>query len=104
MAADASALLVVPARPWSRFTALLRRAFVAAYEDGCFGIAKGAAYSALLAFFPICTSIAAILAQVRADAVSRQMSRFLFEVVPPSSQDLVRYVFTYRGARPIWLL
>ncbi|HZU24466.1 MAG TPA: YihY/virulence factor BrkB family protein [Bryobacteraceae bacterium] len=104
MAADASALIVVPARPWARFTGLLRRSFIAAYEDGCFGIAKGAAYSALLAFFPICTSIAAILAQVRAESVSAQISRFLFEVVPPGSQELVRYVFSYHGARPIWLL
>jgi membrane protein len=104
MAADASLVMIVPARPWARFTGLLRRSFIAAYEDGCFGIAKGAAYSALLAFFPICTSIAAILAQVRAESVSAQISRFLFEVVPPGSQDLVRYVFSYHGARPLWLL
>ena len=32
---------------------LLRQSFLASIDDGCFGIAKGAAYSALLAFFPI---------------------------------------------------
>ena len=77
---------------------------MAAYEDGCFGIAKGAAYSALLAFFPILTSLAAILAQVQAESVSGVISRFLFQVVPPGSQDLVKYALTYRGSRPLWLL
>ncbi|MBV9035458.1 MAG: hypothetical protein JO182_13295, partial [Acidobacteriaceae bacterium] len=36
---------------------LLRRAFVAAYEDNCFGIAKGAAYSFFLSLFPILTTL-----------------------------------------------
>ena len=42
---------------------LLRRAFIAAYEDNCFGIAKGAAYSLLLSLFPILTTLTAILIQ-----------------------------------------
>src|SRR5581483_11289535 len=106
MASEASAtgIVIVPASPWSQFTGLLGRTFNAAYEDGCFGIAKGAAYSALLAFFPMLTSLAAILAQVQANSVSSVIARFLFEVVPPGSQDLVMYVFKYRGARPLWVL
>ncbi len=35
----------------TRFWSHLRAAFQATYEDGCFSIAKGAAYSSLLAFF-----------------------------------------------------
>jgi membrane protein len=102
--AEASGIIIVPAPAWARFTGLLHRAFVAAYEDGCFGIAKGAAYSALLAFFPILTSVAAIFAQMQAESVSGVISRFLFQVVPPGSQDLVKYALTYRGSRPLWLL
>ena len=83
---------------------LIKRAFVAAHQDGCFGIAKAAAYSALLSFFPVLTSITAILVQANAEAVSRVLSRFLFEVVPPGTEDLVEYQFKIRGAQPASLL
>jgi membrane protein len=83
---------------------LLRRAFVATYEDNCFGIAKGAAYSSLLAFFPVLTSITAILVQANAEAVSRTLSDLLFEVVPPGSEQLLEYEFKVRGQRPVWLI
>lgn len=89
---------------WAQFWSLLQRAFTAAFEDNCFGIAKGAAYSALLAFFPVLTSLAAILARTKAEDVNRIILRFLFEAVPPGSEDLVRYVFTVRGQRPVGLL
>jgi membrane protein len=100
----APGIYVVEAGPWARFWGLLRRAFVAAYEDGCFGIAKGAAYSALLSFFPVLTSLTAILVRANAEAVSRVLSEFLFEVVPPGSEELVKFNFTVRGQRPISLL
>jgi membrane protein len=58
----------------------------------------------LLAFFPVLASIAAILSQVKAEAVAGVFSRLLFEVVPPGAEDLVRYQFTVRGQRPGWLL
>jgi membrane protein len=85
------------------FWGVLRQACVAAYEDNCFGIAKGAAYSSLLAFFPVLASIAAILARVNAESVARALTRLLFQVVPPGSEDLVRNQFTNRGQRPVWL-
>ncbi len=85
------------------FWGVLRQACVAAYEDNCFGIAKGAAYSSLLAFFPVLASIAAILARVNADSVARVLTRLLFQVVPPGSEDLVRNQFISRGQRPVWL-
>lgn len=100
----APGVYVVDAGHCWRFWGLLRRAFVAAYEDGCFGIAKGAAYSALLSFFPVLTSLTAILVRANAEAVSRVLSEFLFEVVPPGSEDLVKFNFTVRGQRPISLL
>ena len=53
------------------FVWLLRRSIYAAFDDGCLAIAKGAAYSALLSFFPVLTSAAAILVQTRAEFVSR---------------------------------
>lgn len=90
--------------PLLRFWGLFRQACIASYEDNCFGIAKGAAYSSLLAFFPVLASIAAILAQVNAESVARVFSRFLFEVVPPGTEDLVRAQFSVQGQRPIWLI
>ena len=90
--------------PLMKFWGVFRQACISAYEDNCFGIAKGAAYSALLAFFPVLASFAAILASVNAEQVVRVFSRLLFEVVPPGTQDLVRYQLTVRGQRPIWLI
>jgi membrane protein len=90
--------------PLIEFWGLFRQACIAAYEDNCFGIAKGAAYSSLLAFFPVLASIAAILARVNAEPVVRVFSRLLFEVVPPGTQDLVRYQLAVRGQRPVWLI
>jgi membrane protein len=95
---------LVPAGAWAQFWGLLRRAFVAAYEDNCFSVAKGAAYSSLLAFFPVLTSITAILVQANAEAVSKTLSDLLFEVVPPGSEQLLEYEFKVRGQRPVWLI
>ena len=99
-----STVYIVQPRGLSRYWGLFRRACVAAYEDNCFGIAKGAAYSALLAFFPVLATIAAILVQANAESVSHVLSQFLFEVVPPGSEDLVEYQFAVKGQRPFWLL
>jgi len=90
--------------PLLRFWGLFRQACIASYEDNCFSIAKGAAYSSLLAFFPVLASIAAILAQVNAESVAHVFSLFLFEVVPPGTEDLVKAQFSVTGQRPIWLI
>jgi membrane protein len=68
---------------------LFRRAFLAAYEDNCFGIAKGAAYSFLLSLFPILTTMTAILIQVNAQSVVHVLATFVSNVVPPGTEDLV---------------
>lgn len=87
-----------------RFWWLLNRALVCTHEDGCFGVAKGAAYSALLSFIPVLTALAAILVQLNAERVSQLISQFLFIAVPPGSEDMVQYSFTARGERPAHLL
>ena len=79
---------------------VLRRTLVATYRYGLLDIAKGAAFSALLSFFPVLTTIATILVQVNAESVSQSIAKFLFGVVPPGTEDLVQYAFTLRGARP----
>jgi membrane protein len=86
------------------FLWLLRRSVVATFDDGCLGFAKGAAYSALLSFFPILASAAAILVQMRAEFVSRMIEEALSEIVPPDSVDLVVEQFRVTGSRPLALL
>ena len=88
----------------TRFWSRLRAAFQATYEDGCFAIAKGAAYSSLLAFFPVITTLAAVLVQTNAEAVARTTARLLYDVIPPGTEDVVRALFTVQGRRPTALL
>ena len=89
---------------WRTFPYLLRRSFVAAFDDNCFGIAKGAAYSALLSFFPVLATAATILVQTHAQFVARNIQRSLSEVVPPGTQELVVRQFQVKGERPFLLL
>jgi membrane protein len=89
---------------WVRFWRLVRLASTALYENNALSIAKGAAYSSLLSFFPIITTLAALLVQARADAVSRTIASFLYEVVPPGTEDIVRTLFVVHGQRPPYLV
>lgn len=89
---------------WRAYLLAFRRSLISAVENGSFSVAKAAAYSALLSFFPVLTAAATILVQTKADFVSRTISGFLFEVVPPGAEDLVRYQFAVKGQRPIQLL
>jgi membrane protein len=86
------------------FAWLLRRSVVAAADDNCFSIAKGAAYSALLSFFPVLTSAATLLVQTRAQYVSNLLERALSDIVPPGSESLVVEQFRITGARPALVL
>ena len=94
----------IPPTGWRRFWRILKLVSISSYEDNCFGLAKGAAYSSLLSFFPVLASIAAILVLANAEAVSSVLSSFVFEVVPPGTEELVKYQFAVKGQRPIWLL
>jgi membrane protein len=86
------------------FAWLLRQSVVATIDDGCFSIAKGAAYSAMLSFFPVLTSAATILVQTRADFVAGTIQNVLSQVVPPGTEDLVVQRFRIVGERPLGLL
>lgn len=82
----------------------LRRAVVLAYEENCLGIAKAAAYSSLLALFPLLTLLATMLVRVQAESVTQVLARIVARVVPPDSAPLVLYAFAERGERPLFLL
>lgn len=88
----------------ARFWILLRSASAAAYRDNCLSIAKGAAFSALLAFFPVITTLATILVLAKADEVARTVAGLLYQAVPPGTEDVVRMLFVVHGERPNWLL
>lgn len=74
-----------------------------AYQHGALGFAKGAAYSALLAFFPVLTTTTALLVHMNAESVSRRITGALFKVAPPGVEELIRYQMTERGTRPVAL-
>jgi len=86
------------------FLWLLRRSVLSSFDDNCFSIAKGAAYSSLLSFFPVLTSAATILLQTNAKFVSRTLEDALSQIVPPGTEGLVVQQFRVTGARPIALL
>jgi membrane protein len=88
----------------SRFLGVLRAALVATVEDSSLSIAKGAAYSSLLSFFPVLTTLTAILVQANATDVARTIASFLYEVVPPGTEDVVLRLFVVHGERPRYLL
>lgn len=104
MSTGPSVTFLAPRGNISRLWWLFRRAWTAAYEDNCFGIAKGAAYSALLSFFPVLTTTTAILVQAHAEEVSQMLSRILFQVAPPGTQALLRHFLSAQGKRPVSLL
>jgi membrane protein len=83
---------------------LLRRALFASFDDGLFTIAKGAAYSALLSFFPILATAATVLVQMRAEFVQRSVLSFLSQVLPPGTDEVVLQQFHFPGRRPVALL
>ena len=86
------------------FVWLLRRSLVAAFDDNCLAIAKGAAYSALLSFFPVLSATATVLLQTRNDMVSRTLETTLRRIVPPGTEGLVLEQFRITGTKPISVL
>jgi membrane protein len=83
---------------------VLRQSLTTLYEDGGLSIAKGAAYSGLLSFFPALTTLALVLVRLRAEQAVEMISRFFFEVVPPGAKSLVGRRLTEAGERPESLL
>lgn len=87
-----------------QFWGTLRAALVATVGDNSLSIAKGAAYSSLLSFFPVLTTLAAVLVQANATDVARNIASFLYEVVPPGTEDVVLRLFVVHGERPKYVL
>ncbi|MCC7342331.1 MAG: YihY/virulence factor BrkB family protein [Bryobacterales bacterium] len=83
---------------------LLRRAFVASYSDNILLYAKSASYSGLLSFIPLVGTLAALLFQANAMAVSQILAQLLGDVVPPGTETLISSQFVAYGERPISLL
>ena len=86
-----------------RFLRRFRQALWGVYNDGCLGYAKGAAYSALLSFFPLLTTVTTALVLANAESVSRHLADFLFEVVPPGADLALERYFMRQGAKPVTL-
>jgi membrane protein len=97
-------IYLTQAGPAMRFWSLLRVALIESYRNNSLGLAKGAAYSGLLAFFPVITTLATLLVQARAEAVARTVASLLYEAVPPGTEDAVRTLFAVHGQQPKSLL
>jgi membrane protein len=82
----------------------MRATLISTFEGNSLSIAKGAAYSSLLSFFPVLTTLAAILVQANATNVARNIANFLYQVVPPGTEDVVLTLFVVHGERPRYLL
>lgn len=104
MIIKAPRIYLIEAGWMSRFLGVLRAALINTVEDNSLSIAKGAAYSSLLSFFPVLTTLAAILVQAKATDVARTIASFLYEVVPPGTEDVVLTLFVVHGERPKYLL
>jgi membrane protein len=80
---------------------LLRRAFIAAYEDNCFSIGKGAAYSFLLSLFPVLTTLTSILILANARSVVHVIATFVRQFAPPGAEDILLSRLREQVHRPI---
>lgn len=88
----------------ARFGWLMRRALEITYEENCLSVAKGAAYSGLLALFPTLTALAAVLVQIKARAVLDILTSYLAQILPPGTEEIVLTRFAVQGRRPGALL
>lgn len=83
---------------------LLKSTFLSSFDDNLYTIAKGAAYSSILSFFPVLTTAATLFVQTRTEFVAKALNHFLSEVVPPGSQMEVGRAFKATGQRSYALL
>ncbi len=74
----------------NRYLAALAYLPVGIYSHGALGSAKGAAYSALLSFFPVFTFMTAALVEADAANVARRIASLLFEFSPPEVEQFLR--------------
>jgi membrane protein len=72
---------------WSRALAHIP---LGLYRHGSLGYAKGAAYSALLSFFPVFSLVVAALIVADASVLARRITALLYEFSPPEVEQLLR--------------
>ena len=97
-------IYIIESSHWANAWQVLQAACLAAYRNNVLEIAKGAAYSSLLAFFPTVATLFTLLVQARAFGVSRILRDFLYEIIPPGTEDITTRLFTVYGQRPKLLL
>jgi membrane protein len=83
-----------------RFFKHLRIAFWRSFEHDAFGVAKGAAFSAILTFFPAILVLASILSRSQGSEVFvREIFRAVGRILPEGTNTTVTYYLT--GANPV---
>lgn len=84
----------------SRFFRHLRIAFWRAFEHDAFAVAKGAAFSAILTFFPAILVLAAILSRAHSSELFvREIFRAVGRILPEGTSTTITYYLT--GANPV---
>lgn len=78
---------------------LLKSTFLSSFDDNLYTIAKGAAYSSILSFFPVLTSAATIFVQTKTEFVALTLNHFLSQVVPPGTGTDVAAAFKAAGEK-----
>jgi len=95
----------VPLGRLHRFLTVLRRALVRSLEDDAFGIAKAAAYSAILSLFPALLVLASVLAAAHlTESFLQQLSYALGQIFPSGTSAAAMAYFEAPQARPLGVL
>jgi membrane protein len=88
-----------------RFFRLLRLALWRAIGHDAFGIAKGAAYSSIVTFFPMLLVIGSVLATTHSTArYIRELSHAAGRIFPPGTADTAIAYFQTTTERPVRVL
>lgn len=88
-----------------RFAGLLRRAFWRAFQHDALNVAKGAAFSFILTFFPALMVLAAVLAtSPHTETILKELGEALGYILPPGTRSAARGFFETRTRHPTGLL
>jgi membrane protein len=88
-----------------RFFRMLQRAFWRGFEHGCFNVAKAAAYSCILTFFPALMVLAAIVDMTgKGSAFATEVMHTLGVVLPPGAAGAARQYFERKPVHEVRLL
>jgi membrane protein len=82
----------------------LRRAAWSAFNHGAFGIAKAAAYSAILSLFPAVLVGTTVLAMGPESDTLNDIRSAFYDILPPDTMDLVQAYFQINHARSVRLV